>query len=589
MAYLKSSFRWLARGLLYSDQIGNEIKLYNIERNGTRHKTIIGGVLSIIVILLSIACSVFFFMDIILRVNPKAYQLTKFQDDVPRLSFNQQGMFFGIQYTNPRDLTINLYDERAVSYYGVMQTFKTGETIARYKLKKCVYSLDFLGLENLFTKSYESEINSTYLCVDSMMVNGTEVKKGDPNYVDPYTQHGMGSKSQDPIFFEVGANHCVNSTENNNFCYSSDRISKMLTGSNYKINFIDNMFDTNNYYTPVNSFVHQIDGQASPNNFAANYLNLLNVEFKTHNGLVFDSVEEFGSFRFNDRVEIVSAITEDSPLVGRIFMFRLELQNTPGVYERYYTRVQEVMGSIGGVLKFLFVAAKVVNYLINYLGEKKRDLKHILLQFIDFEENYDDDKHVENPLFVFNNESKDHVAEIEEIEGKTRKNLNEVKTKNPNEKNQQNTRTFVLKEGKKVLVADKNANKNRKVSPFQIRQSTLGKAMSLKTSSYLLSKMKRIVTHESDDTLLTFEKCYQLKKKIFNELTIYKLFFDIEKLKLILFNAEQREAFSQMKVDMKTIFEKKTKKIQQQSVVFKTLSMVKADGRLNMAFNKRYV
>lgn len=586
MTYLKSSFRWLIRGLIYSDQIGNEIKLYNIERNGTRHKTVFGGILSIVVILLSIACSIFFFMDIILRVNPKAYQLTKFQDDVPRLSFNQQGMFFGIQYTNPRDLTINLYDERAVSYYGVMQTFKTGETIGRYKLRKCVYSQDFIGLENLFTKTYESEINSTYLCVDSMMVNGTEVKKGEPSYVDPYTQHGMGSKSQDPIFFEVGANRCVNSTENNNFCYSNEVISKMLTGSNYKINFIDNMFDTNNYYSPVNSFVHQIDGQASPNNFAANYLNLLNVEFKTHNGLVFDSVEEFGSFRFNDRVEIVSAITDGSPLVGRIFMFRLELQNTPGVYERYYTRVQEVMGSIGGVLKFLFVAAKVVNYFINYLGEKKRDLKNILLQYVDFNDN-DDDSHAENPLFLFNNEAKDREEDNVENQEKTRKNPNDMKI--GDKKNQQNNKTFNLKEGKKVIVSDKNTRKNKKVSPFQIRQSTLGKAMDLKTSSFLFSKMKRMLTHESDETLLTFEKCNRLKKKIFNELTIYKLFFDIEKLKIILFNAEQKEAFTQMKVDMKTIFEKKPKKTQQQSVVFKTFSMVKPDGKLNLAFNKRFV
>ena len=247
MPSFRASLRYIINNIIYSDVIGNEIKFYNMERTGTRHKSLFGGLLSIIVVLLSIACSIFFFMDIFLRVNPKAYQLTKFQDDVPKLSFNPEGMFFGIQYTNPRDLKINLYDEKAVNYYGVMKTFKTGATVAEYKLKKCVYSLDFLGLENLFTEEYKQEINSTYLCVGPMIVNGTEIQKGQIEYIDPYTVHGMGSKSQDPIFFEVGANICVNNTKNNNSCYSNDVISQMLTGSNYKINFIGNIFDTNNY------------------------------------------------------------------------------------------------------------------------------------------------------------------------------------------------------------------------------------------------------------------------------------------------------------------------------------------------------
>ena len=355
-----------------SDVLGSEIKLYNMEKSGTRHQTLFGGLMSIVVVALSFGASIFFFMDIILRANPKAYQVTRFVDDVPKLSFDKSGMFFGIQYTNPRDLKINLYDERAISFYGMMKTFKTGTIVSEYLLEKCLYSRDFVGMFDLFTPDYEQDVNSTYLCVSTMVVNNVKILKDDPKYEAPYTVHGMGSKSQDPIFFEVGANRCKNTTANNNFCYPDEKIAEMLVGSNYKINFVDNMFDTNNYQQPVAMFVHQIDGQASPNNFAANYMNLLNIQFRTHNGLVFDNIDELESFHFNDRVEIVSSITEGSPYIGRIFMFRLELQNTPVVYERYYARVQEVMGSIGGVLKFILVAAKLINYFFNFLSEKKK-------------------------------------------------------------------------------------------------------------------------------------------------------------------------------------------------------------------------
>ena len=373
-----------ARRLLEKiDIIGPDVRLFNMKKTGTRDQTIFGGLLSIIVECLAFVASFYFFSDIVFKTNPKAYQVTQFKDDVPKLTFDHNGMFFGIQYTNPQNPNINLYNERAVTFYGKIQTFKSGQILAYYKLQKCIYKTDFLGLEDLFPpQDYEADINNTYLCVGSMIVNNTEIPKSDPNYIVPHTMHGMGSKSKDPVFFEVGANRCINTTENGKFCLPDDEISKMLIGSNYKINFIDNMFDTNSYTNPLFRFVHQIDGQASPTNFAGNYMNLINIRFQTHDGLVMDNINGFDSYQFNDRVEIVSPIVEGSPNVGRIFMFRLELQNTPKLFERYYTRLQEVLGSIGGVIKFLFVCAKILDYLFNFLTEDKNILLFVFEKYI---------------------------------------------------------------------------------------------------------------------------------------------------------------------------------------------------------------
>lgn len=402
---MSSKLKKLLQYIIKLDIIGPEIKLYNMEENDIRHKSFSGGLLSIIYSLLGFTFTVYFFMDIVMKSNPKAYQVTRYQDDVPKLNFGKNGMFFGLSYINPRNSSINMYDEKATTFFGVMKTFKKGDVIADYKFEKCVYSKDFLGLESLFTESYIEEINETFLCVSSMLKDGKEFKKGDPNFISPYTAHGMGSKSNDPVFFEVGANRCQNSTDNNNSCYPNEVIEQMLVGSNYKINFIDNMFDTNNYENPINSFVHQIDGQASPNTFAANYMNLLNVEFRTHDGLVFDNVNQLNSFKFNDRVEIVSAITPESPNFHRIFMFRLELQNTPNLYERYYTRLQEVMGSIGGMLKFLLIVSKIMNSFLNFLSEKNRVLRNVVMKFVNIHQM---SKNIVNGKIIF---SKRNVGE----------------------------------------------------------------------------------------------------------------------------------------------------------------------------------
>ena len=519
--------------LIRADVLGSEVKLYNMEKSDTRAQTLIGGLLSIIVICLSISASTLFFMEIINKANPKAYQVTRFQDDVPKLTFDKNGMFFAIQYSNPVTPSFNLHDERAITFYGHMQTFKTNTIVAQYLFEKCSYAVDFQGLESLFTSDYINDINSNYLCINKMLLNGVLINKTDPNFISPYTIHGMGSKAQDPIFFEVGANRCVNSSINNNFCYSDDKIGEMLIGSNYKINFIDNMFDTNNYDKPVDSFVHQIDGQASPNNFAANYLNLLNIQFKTHNGLVFDNVDELNSFHFNDRVEIVSSITDGSPNVGRVFMFRLELQNTPIVYERYYTKLQEVLASIGGVLKFLFVAAKVLNQLLNFLSDKKRVLNNVMSHFVRIHHN-------------------------EEDNGPPRAKLEKVAPK----------LAFVELDSSSNTNRTNRIPKSRKMRTKQRMSKSVKEATQVNIPSYFADKLRKTLTNEPiEETTMILDKCSELKRSILNELTIYKLFFDVEKIKQVLFNYEQNAVFNLIKVDFHQITENKRNTLEQERIV----------------------
>ena len=50
-----------------------------------------------------------------------------------------------------------------------------------------------------------------------------------------------------------------------------------------------------------------------------------------------------------------------------------------------------------------------------------------------------------------------------------------------------------------------------------------------------------------------------LNKNIFNEGTIYKMFFEIEKLKLVLFNEDQNMAFEKIKIEYSSLFQKKRK------------------------------
>ena len=51
-----------------------------------------------------------------------------------------------------------------------------------------------------------------------------------------------------------------------------------------------------------------------------------------------------------------------------------------------------------------------------------------------------------------------------------------------------------------------------------------------------------------------YQNSIKVKNKIFNEFTIYKLFFEVEKFKKVLFNKVEMEAFDQVKLDFSSLF-----------------------------------
>ena len=69
-------------------------------------------------------------------------------------------------------------------------------------------------------------------------------------------------------------------------------------------------------------------------------------------------------------------------------------------------------------------------------------------------------------------------------------------------------------------------------------------------------KIKQKCMKHTIEILNNIDNSKKVKKKILNEFTIYKMFFEIEKLKRILFEREELEVFHMIKIDMASIFEK---------------------------------
>lgn len=99
---------------------------------------------------------------------------------------------------------------------------------------------------------------------------------------------------------------------------------------------------------------------------------------------------------------------------------------------------------------------------------------------------------------------------------------------------------------------------DKKIGRTVIMNSTiLQRPLKLSWSEYLYLKFQKIWSKkEKDEEFSNIEKTESIKKKVLNEDTIYKCYFEIEKLKNIIFDEKQREIFKYCRLDADNIFEK---------------------------------
>lgn len=179
-----------------------------------------------------------------------------------------------------------------------------------------------------------------------MHKDGKTIAEDSPDYTNLYIKDGLKSFAGEPIWVNLVAQRCINTTENQNHCYSQEIINKYLHESMYTILLIDNNFDATNYEQPIQRYVSKINGMVSANTLSDNYLNFNNIVFRTYDAFLFDDYSDIPSYQIAERVEIVSNNLVGGELVNKIFSFNFDPQNTVVTYERHYIRVQDVLAEI---------------------------------------------------------------------------------------------------------------------------------------------------------------------------------------------------------------------------------------------------
>lgn len=345
----------------FPDEVSPNITLYY--KNDTKHSSLFSKILSFFAYIAVAAISCFFIYDFLSKKLPNAFYYNKFINDTGSFYFNSSGIFHIVYPWIKTE-----YDKRAFTVIGLRNV-----GIGNYVVEPTPENYDHWIYEqcdnNDFPKNIKEYLGDGIdkfkisLCVSKFYNKTTKefINKDDSQYYPPSLEHGSGNPNI--VFYGIILQKCVNSSLNNNSCYSDEVINeKIQSVLGYSLYFVDNSVNVDNYKNPIVQNFPEVSTVYSHNSYSVNNLNFFALTIRTHKGYLFDYIHETMSYKYNLN-EKLTYDSKDSGIFGSVYFW---MPNRLEVYERSYKKIQDLAASLGGVSKLILTVAQMLNYFYHY-------------------------------------------------------------------------------------------------------------------------------------------------------------------------------------------------------------------------------
>ena len=451
------------------------------------HTSIFSGIFSIIVFIGLIILAIYFSLDIIEKKNPNAFYYHSFIEDAGTFKINTTSLFHYVKIEAiSRGISTNeKFDFTKFNIIGthsfVVNFLVQEQRGVIFTIPHWIYGLcDKKQLKNLdIILPNDEEYFEEYACIKKYY-DETDKKYyeiGEPKFVWPEIAYGTYNEKNKlyGVYIKRCDNKLINEILGEGYqCKTDSEIENYYNSESSIImhfNFINYFIDALDYLNPKKPFFFKVENNIHKEGYSINNLNINPVLVRTHNGLVFDNIEEEISYTF-DRDDI-----QESANGNLIMCYIFFLKNTVEYYERTYKRIQEVISSIGGINQFITLFAVYLNLIYNkYIV---LDDTRILLHSSIYTEKYLEKK---KALMLKNitDEKKDKTknnfqsTNVLEEKSKSKTEINNKKTRNNNrikgnnEKHINSTYSNIIKKDK-IVENDKiqeKLNEHKEESSF---------------------------------------------------------------------------------------------------------------------------
>lgn len=329
------------------------------------YKTFIGGFINLVLIILSIIGIIYFGQELVIKKQPIVVHSEMDGHQVGPFNITNGAYYFllAVEYSNYTYFVNN-------HIYEFAATYEVNEFVGENNTQVySVYPIEF----DICSKFYTADQLNIGVDVNKFFC----LKPGSAIVEGYWGASKMG-------FVRVILNKCVNTTENNNHCYPEETIDKYLNGG-YLSMFI------------TSGFMSFSDPQVPVEFKYLDFFNSLNFDF------TFDYVFETKSLKFiDDQGFLLQELTEKEfpylePPLAQYYGIRGSIVCTVIIqgyrygdrYNRSYTKIQDVLTKIGGLLKaFSIIATFIANVSseFEFYGDSIHNFKSQLRSYFEFSE-----------------------------------------------------------------------------------------------------------------------------------------------------------------------------------------------------------
>ena len=351
--------------LYFIDFISPPITLYY--RSNLKHSSIPSIIISLISIVALLVFSIIFSLDFICHKNPSAYYYHEYVEDTGIYPLNSTQMFHFI--TIGEAINEFEFDPKAISLIGV----SVADNIILANNNESEYDHWIYGFcegeidamdKIIYLSSYLDRFLNKGLCVKKFYNSTTKktINFDNPEFKYPILAHGNSNPNE--ILYGIFMQRCQNNSMINNYtCYDSKKIDSLIKlAVEYSIYFIEQNIFINNYKNPFNHFFYRLTNHFNTESYTINHLNFHPTLMKTHSGIIFDQISYKYTYTYNSNEKFVVSRNENNNNTNIYAMYYFWMQNLEDIYERKYKMLQDICGSIGGIIKIIMLTAEILNY-----------------------------------------------------------------------------------------------------------------------------------------------------------------------------------------------------------------------------------
>ena len=336
------------------------------------HSSIISGIISVFSIVGIITFAVYFSLDIIYKNDPKTFSFNSFIEDAGMFPINASSLFHFISMaslsSNYENDGIDFTSFNIIGFEDYYEAYLYNKNLTNFNhwlYGKCNNQTDTEGISYLINYNYFERsacIRKYFSKIDQKYYN-----TGDPKFKWPIISNGTYNKQYG--IYNIIIERCQNNIiklilGEGHECLKRPEFEEIqrnfsLYGEAF-IYFINHYIDIKNCTNPYKKYFYEVQTFLPKNSFITNHLNFNPSTVKTHNGLIFDNIEEQSAHMF-DRNDVFNMEKNE---IFIAYAFRLK----NGMYcnERIYKRIPDIISSIGGVYQFITIISIYINSLYNH-------------------------------------------------------------------------------------------------------------------------------------------------------------------------------------------------------------------------------